>query len=228
MATLIDFFDVYTQKLGWKIIPLKNKSKQPALFNWNKQHDLDVIRAYFIANPRSNMGLLLGKIVDVEGDTRAANAQIDNMTKDCPHPIYQSEKSKHHLFINPDKELTRFVIGGIEFRGKGHQSALPPSVNYAGVKYAWLKSTSFPVPPMPKGLLKFYRNYRPINVDEYIRVWCNGCDRIVDIHQKRHKLEAEAFAMNGQSWQCNVCRVLDVRDLCRKIRKDTILIYDRT
>ncbi len=152
--TKLDSLKVYTAHLGWNVIPVNENSKCPVGKNWNEHvWTTDNLIDILIKRPNINIGLLLGDIIDVEADTPGANAMLDRIIGDYPHPIYQSTKSKHHLFLNPDKNLTRFTTQHIEFRGLKHHSVLPPS-KINGVQYKWL--TSGPIPEMPKSLKLFY------------------------------------------------------------------------
>lgn len=143
------------KKLGWNIIPVNINSKQPIGKKWNERFwEEERVRNILLSQPNINLGIMLGKIVDVEADTEASNKFLNQIIGNYPHPIYRSTKSYHHLFISPDENLTRFVVDNIEFRGHKHHSLLPPSI-ISGIKYEWIKPI-FPVPQMPDSLRKFY------------------------------------------------------------------------
>lgn len=229
---LLKFFDVYVG-MGWQPIPVHPMSKIPVGKNWNKDWDYDRCRDAFARNPNYNMGVLLGNIVDVEGDTPEANDLLLRMIDGVPHPYFRSSRSIHHLFQNPDPNLTATRFGGIEFRGYRHQSLLPPSVHENGTSYVWQSGRDeFPPPPMPEELLDFYlknrREQRPQKqVSRYrapklkpghTRTRCKICDQLIFIHKKRLMLEVRAFAERGYSWMCHTCRPFDVRNACRQIR----------
>ncbi|MFX6202006.1 bifunctional DNA primase/polymerase, partial [Acinetobacter baumannii] len=76
---------------------------QPA---WNENWEEDQARNYFRRHPDCNIGLLLGDIVDVEGDTAEANYRLSRIVAGYPHPMYSSNRSVHHLFVNPDPQLS--------------------------------------------------------------------------------------------------------------------------
>jgi hypothetical protein len=177
-----------------------------------------------MAQPEANLGLLLGDIVDVEGDTEQADATLNDLIGNYPHPRWRSSKSTHHLFVNPDARLTSTRFLGMEFRGHKHQSVLPPSVHENGLQYSW-QEIHFPIPEMPAPLLEFYRNNRPRYGrrkkkprEGFVKTQCGKCKLQEEIHKKRLVLEVKAFAELGFSWQCHACRSVDVRDACRRIR----------
>lgn len=149
----LDFFDLYTQKFNWKITPISRDSKSPIFANWNKDYNRLKSRN-IIEEHDCNLGLCLGDIVDVEADTPGANKTLDQMLRGYPHPQYRSSRSVHHLFLCHDKKLTKISMQNIEFRGSLHQSVLPPS-RIGDTRYQWINA-DFPVPEMPKSLLKFY------------------------------------------------------------------------
>lgn len=125
MHKSIQHFDALTKR-GLQVIPLWANTKIPRMDGWtNMVWDRQQMRDLFCRYPSSNLGLLLGNIIDVEGDSPQANEIVSQMIGDYPHPSYVSTKSVHHLFLSPDPKLRRFVFQDIEFRGFGHQSVLP-------------------------------------------------------------------------------------------------------
>lgn len=222
MSNLLEYFDLYNNKLNWQIIPLRPGTKLPFTKGWNSSYDRDAMRSYFINDDDYNIGLKLGEIIDVEADDEHSNAQLTRLTNSTPHPHYKSTKSIHHLFQTPDPSLTRIVIHGMEFRGHKHQSVLPPSI-VDGVKYQWIDTCGFVVPPLPESLLNLYHKHdkmmRTMYTDKWVMPWCAACfKQRRPIHRKRYELEIIAFKQLGQKWQCHKCRKIDVRPICRKIK----------
>lgn len=221
MPTTIDHFDKLTD-LGLKVIPLRENSKVPMCKGWNVNWDQKAARERLERFPDANIGLLLGDVIDVEGDSEEANNVILKLVRNYPHPSYQSIRSTHHLFRTPDPKLRIMKVGEIEFRGHGHQSVLPPSSHY-GFQYHWKRNFKFPIPEMPEPLLLFFKRHmygssRPEHKPGHLRTWCAKCERKVWINQKRHDLETEAFRMFEQRWMCRDCRSFDVRRICRMIK----------
>ncbi len=221
--TNLEYFDAYARS-GLRAIPLYPRSKVPVNKRWTTEWDRDRCRAAVEPFPDANLGLILGGIVDVEGDTPEANRMLELMTDGHAHPQYRSSKSVHHLFVNPDPDLTILKFAGMEFRARGHQSVLPPSTHEDGSKYVWLTGTVFPVPEMPPPLLSYYTQHRKVPKKPklkpgHVRVWCTACGGREYIHKKRYDLEKIAFGVLGVKWECHKCRVDDVRASCREIRK---------
>lgn len=218
MSAVLEHFDALTQR-GLRIIPLRENSKIPLCKGWSAGWDRKAAREKLRIFPNCNIGLLLGEIVDVEGDDEPANRLIDELVGDYPHPTYSSTKSRHHLFLTPDPNLRIFKVGQIEFRGHGHQSVLPPS-NHQGIAYKWLKRFQFPVPEMPEALQNFYRKHKLGQCIKpgHLQVWCGECGKKRFLHRKRFELELEVFRLLDSKWLCHECRPLDIRRACRLVR----------
>lgn len=223
---ILEHFDKLVN-LGLKIIPLRNNSKAPLCKNWNKYWNLKEIRNKIKKNSECNLGLLLGNIVDVEGDSEESNEIILNLTQDYPHPSYVSSKSIHHLFQTPIFGFKYFKWKKIEFRGFGHQSVLPPSkVNE--IEYKWITDFS-KVPEMPDSLVRFLKHkikYKKNNIKKgHIKIPCSNCRKHNFINKKRFYLELEIFKILNQKWLCKKCRDRDVRPLCRLLKSTKNIDY---
>lgn len=217
-TAILNHFDTLTAK-GLKIIPVRENSKVPMCKGWSSEWDRERSRRKLEIFPDCNIGLLLGNVVDVEGDTEDANRTILRLIGEYPHPCYRSTKSIHHLFQSPDPKLRIFRIGKIEFRGHGHQSILPPS-SHQGITYQWISQIG-DIPPMPESLRKFYTDHRDKihkSKPDHLRARCDVCGKSELIHQKRLQLELAAFGNLGLKWQCHGCRKVDLRRACRLIR----------
>ena len=228
---LLNYFDKYVS-LGLKPIAVYKDSKKPVCASWNENWSKDRWRPYF-QDDQYNMGVLLGDIIDVEGDTEEANDLLLRMIDNSSCPKFKSAKSTHYLFLNPDPHLTRKVFNGIEFRGHRHQSVLPPSVHNEGQPYCWLESSKFPVPPMPDGLLEFYRRNsleRPQYVPKpktkrrqkegFIWTPCNKCQKKFFMNKIRLMLEVRAYQKLNLRWMCRSCSPQSIKELCREVRQE--------
>jgi hypothetical protein len=210
-------FTEYTNR-GWKTIPILPDSKKPFMYGWNKKQ-LDA--ESYMRDHECNIGLLLGDIIDVEADSDKANNLLNKLIGDYQHSQYKSQKSIHHLFLTPDKSLTRVVIRGIEFRGARHQSLLPPSI-VDGIEYLWLEDC--PLTPLPDTLVNFYHNN--CKTDNWVSPLCSCCQKHSrPIHKNRFKLELYVFKSLGLKWQCHRCRI-DIKSLCRKMKMQHMYLYD--
>lgn len=225
---MLKYVDYYI-KIGWKIVPLYSKTKIPIGKGWNVNWSEERVRAYFNKQKNLNIGLMTGEILDVEGDSVAANSLLEEFIGDCYHPCYKGEKSFHHLFLNPDPELTRIVRDDIEFRAHKHQSVLPPSIHPHGPQYTWITECPI-IPQMPTALLNYYLSIKSdkkpkakptkksINPN-YIHPWCSKCQKKQTIHKTRYKREQFVFKeYYNCGWLCRKCRTVDIRNKCRKLK----------
>lgn len=223
----IQTFEHYI-KLGYKVIPIHYQTKTPIFKSWNKNYDYSKMHT-FVKNSTLNLnfGILLGEIIDIEGDCEQSNHEIDNLLNKIPHPIFQSKKSKHHLFRNNIKNLTRIVKDGIEYRAYRHQSVIPPSFHENGTKYEWITDVYnfIDIPYLPLNIanylsdisnknktLKKKRQIKP----NHVCVACAACLNKNFLHQVRFKKELKILNSMGHRWKCRKCRPLDLRDLIRK------------
>lgn len=220
MYKTVRHFDLLVSQ-GLQVIPLWKNTKIPMLDEWTKRRwEQAAMRRRLERSPDANLGLLLGDIIDVEGDSPEANAIVTRLIGDYPHPCYKSTKSIHHLFLTPDPTLRRVVFQDIEFRGFGHQSVLPPSV-IDDVRYQWLDNFKFPVPPMPDRLLSFYRKITTKKSrlkPGHMKIACATCRESQFLHKKRFNLELMAFKERQLRWSCQECRTIDLRAACRRLR----------
>lgn len=223
MKPLLKVFDRFLSE-GLKPLALYKNTKIPMLKNWNSNWNQDSNRE-LLKLDYTNIGLLLGDIVDVEGDSEKANDVINDLIGNYEHPVYKSKKSFHHLFINPDPNLTLLKFDDIEFRGKNHQSVIPPS-KINDVVYEWVHLI-FPFPVMPKNLLDFYLSNRKKIIKNnskkpgHIEVNCSICRKKSFINKKRWNYELIAFKEIDFKllWQCRNCRKYDLRPRVRNIKK---------
>jgi hypothetical protein len=158
-----------------------------------------------------NIGLLLGKTVDIEGDSEEANEILNNNFMMINHPIYKSKKSYHHLFKNTFRNISRIQIGRIEIRGYCHQSVVPPSNVNSEKGYAWIEDLVHynDLPEIPIEFAKFYNlpSLKRI-VKEKARgenlsvIWCSKC--------RKKKLLNESLINNilskPEKWCCKPCK----------------------
>lgn len=208
---------------GLEPIALRPDSKIPIVKGWNGIWN-EIEQRELVKRALTNIGIRLGSVIDVEGDTNKANETVAKLIGDYPHPVYKSKKSFHHLFLNPDPDLKILTYKSIEFRGRDHQSVVPPSfVN--GIKYEWIHK-EFPIPKMPEALLKFYNDIKSKRSSGHIQIrpgrkrpYCSVCKKRHFIHVNRIVYELMAFKEHDLEWQCNKCRGLDLRQRIREIKK---------
>ncbi|MEI7489635.1 MAG: hypothetical protein WCJ72_19895, partial [Chryseobacterium sp.] len=53
---------------------------------------------------------------------------------------------------------------------------------------------------------------------DHMKIRCISCEKTKFLHKKRFEVELKAFQFLGQKWQCQECRNIDLRSVCRSIR----------
>jgi hypothetical protein len=220
----LDYFDLYVE-MGLRPIAVYKNSKCPIGDNWNNNWSIERWRPFFYSED-VNFGVLLGDIIDVEGDCDKSSNLLNDLIGNVPCLKFKSSKSTHHIFLNPDRKLTRTVIQGIEFRGHKHQTVFPPSVHQFGIQYQFINKV-FPITEMPKTLKNFYFNNKQLKKQAknksklkpgYVKTHCNKCFSNFYIHKKRLCLEVQAFSQHDLLWMCHGCREINIKKYCRAIR----------
>lgn len=206
---------------GFQPIALRPDTKVPIIKKWNTDWNEAEVRSVFKKFPNANIGILLGDIIDVEGDTPAANRRLLQLIGDYPHPSYRSRRSTHHLFRASGFKLRIAKDNGVEFRGCGHQSVVPCSI-VDGASYTW-EHWCYPIPVMPAKLRMYFRSVRnkrkTLVKSGHMRLHCAECRQIKMLHKRRFALELTAFKELGLPWQCHNCRKVDLRPRCRTLKR---------
>lgn len=224
--TNLEILNFY-HSLGYQPIPLFYKTKTPIYKNWNSNYDYESVLDYVSQYKQQiNFGILLGNIIDIEGDCADSNKTIDDLLHDVKHPCFLSAKSKHHLFRSNIKNLTRIVVDNVEFRGYKHQSVVPPSKHEDGYEYKWITEI-FDTKNIP---------YLPENIESYIlsrlkpepqnkkkrllkpnhtTAKCNKCEKSILISKIRLQKELYFLQKDKAAWECNKCRNFDLRKIIK-------------
>ena len=213
----------YYIELGYQPILLAPKSKSPILRDWNKKYDPKPYFTLLKNRVQYNMGFLLGKIVDIEGDTPEANEFLNKIFYDYIHPSFRSYKSTHHIFKCRDNyNLKRFASKGIEIRNRQHQSVVPPSQHeQMAESYAWtsppVEYTEIPVfdEILESKIKRFCGLSNSIIKPNHQKVWCANCRNQKFINGNRFNQELSLFKSMGLPWTCHKCREVDLRPLIR-------------
>jgi hypothetical protein len=145
------------------LLPLKPKSKIPALKSWTKYQTerppVATLRKWFAGSTRKNIGVILGPVSGglICRDFDRMDA-FDRWAGEFPQAaatLPQSETSRgRHVFCRADNGAVESVsptgstiidFGDGELRGGGY-SVLPPSVHESGKPYTWLNPIGSEVP----------------------------------------------------------------------------------
>lgn len=153
-------------RLGFSVIPLRPKAKEPALGSWREYQGRraaeDEIRRWWTSMPAANVGIATGAVsgivvLDVDGEQ--GRASLDG--KQLPATACSSTgKGYHYFFKHPGGTVGNAVglLPGVDVRGDGGYVVAPPSLHPSGRVYEWaLHPVETPPAAMPQWLLELLR-----------------------------------------------------------------------
>lgn len=199
---------------GYQPILLHYNAKVPIFFKWQRNYNHNIYLPLLDNGKKYNIGLLLGKTVDIEGDSEEANEILRNYFINVNHPIYKSKKSYHHLFKNTFRNISRIQIGRIEIRGYCHQSVVPPSNVDSEKDYVWIDDL-IPYKNLPEIPLDFASKYKlpslkkimksKIQLENQSAIWCNKCRKKFLLNNIQMKNILSKSRQLNQKWKCKTC-----------------------
>ena len=198
---------------GYQPILLHHNTKVPIFFKWQKNYNHNIYLPLLDNEKKYNIGLLLGKTVDIEGDSEEANQILENNFFHINHPIYKSKKSYHHLFKNTFRNISRIQIERIEIRGYCHQSVVPPSNVDSEKDYIWIEDL-VPYKDLPEIPIEFAKKYKLPSLKRILKeknreaslsaIWCSNCSKKHLLNEKLLK----SILSKKEKWRCKPCKKL--------------------
>jgi hypothetical protein len=129
-------------QLGWSLVPLKSRSKEP-LIRWKplqkrKLSEREIVEL-FEQNPDANLGVITGSIsgllvLDADAPDVVKHLSIPET------PIAETARGRHYYFHLPNAHI-RSVAGiaeGLDIRADGGYVVSPPSTHPSGKRYEWI------------------------------------------------------------------------------------------
>lgn len=147
------------------IIPV-GKDKRP-LIPWlpfqEKRASADQVKSWWRGHPDANIGIITGEIsgIDVvDCDSAEAIAWFEENYKG-ETPCVKTPKGRHYYFKHEEGVRNTVRVKGlaIDVRGSGGYVVAPPSVNEAGLSYAFIKDLSFALDSL-RSFIYFFSLYR--------------------------------------------------------------------
>lgn len=147
-------------RLGWSIIPLKPRSKEPdgpwAEFSQRIMAPSEVSTRF---NAHSGVGIVTGRIsglvvIDIDP---GRGGKLDHILDRYPTGrVVKTGGGGYHLYYRYPKSGTVGnhvdILPGIDIRGDGGQVVAPPTVHASGARYAWVQEG--PLAEFPTSILK--------------------------------------------------------------------------
>ncbi len=153
---------------GWRLHPLKPRSKQPCLRDWQHRatSDLGQIEAWTRQFPGCNWGAVAGPesgFFAVDVDDPAAMQRLEDEHGPIPEGLCNVTSKGYQLIYGwpHDAEVrpaTNRPCQGIDVRGRDSYIVIPPSVHPSGHVYRY-SDDSLPIPPCPAWLLALILNH---------------------------------------------------------------------
>jgi len=160
----------YAKFRGWKIIPLNGKT--PIIQDWPNRAtaDLEVIRSWWRANPKANVGILCGQksglvVIDIDprnGGEDSFNALLSEFGPIPPTPKVLTGGGGMHLYF---RYPSGYSIAkskprpGVDIQSNGSQVVAPPSIHpTTGKRYSWVDSyrpDQIPLTDLPLAWIEF-------------------------------------------------------------------------
>jgi len=129
-------------QLGWSLVPLKSRSKEP-LIRWKplqkrKLSEREIVEL-FEQNPDANLGVITGSISGL----LVLDADAPEIVKrwGTPEtPITETSRGRHYYYRLPDRAMPSIVgvADGVDIRAEGGYVVAPPSVHPSGRCYQWV------------------------------------------------------------------------------------------
>lgn len=220
LCSVQEAFEIY-RNIKWSVIAVVPGTKIPRFPSWNNTYYPYMHQAYIGQNPKANIGLLLGRIIDIEADNEESENKLNSMFKNVPHLQYRSGRGTHHLFLNKKTNFKKLIVDGVEYRGYSHHSLLPPSIGPSGFQYEWSENSTELITPLPKFIENKILKYH-CEKGYHKNITCKKCQKQFKIAAKRLNLEMKALSLIKHPWKCHGCREWDLRKICRLIRKNQV------
>ncbi len=149
-------------KLGFSIIPLREKGKEPAISTWKpnstSRATSEEITKWFMTFPQNNVGIVTGSIsnlvvVDIDGPEGEESAKQLGLFS--PVQVFTG-KGRHLYYKHPGGAISNSVrkYPGLDVRGDNGYVVAPPSVHPMGGQYKWFNvaATISSMPSFPSSL----------------------------------------------------------------------------
>jgi hypothetical protein len=133
---------------GFSVIPLRARSKKPALPSWKEYQSRrateDEIRAWWHSSPQANVGVVTGAIsgivvLDIDGEEGIKSLALLPESQLLKTPTVKTGKGCHAYFRHPGGSVRNFArkLPGLDLRGDGGFVVAPPSIHESGAEYAF-------------------------------------------------------------------------------------------
>jgi len=155
-------------KLGFRVIPLKERGKEPLIDDWPNKATWDeaLIREWWAKWPKANIGIATGRyragyfcVLDYDPRNDPENRE---RWKEDPLPFTPMVETggggAHFYFFTPTPIGKRKVGPGKDLLGEGSYVVAPPSIHPSGKRYVWAEGRApfvIPLASLPEWVKPF-------------------------------------------------------------------------
>ena len=145
---------------GVSVFPLAPRSKVPLIPARNGGHGLHdattndlIIRAWWAATPRANIGLRTGigfDVIDLDGEAAVEALEEARAGREpLRGPVVATGHGFHWYMKTTGLGNRAGILPGVDFRGQGGYVVAPPSVHPDGHQYRWINALHEEIAPVP-------------------------------------------------------------------------------
>lgn len=184
-----ELLDIYVNKWGLTVVPVRPGEKFPALKTWKEYSDgrkptPEELREWF-KDPNMGVGVLTGKasgILMVDEDSY--KAQGKKLDLQSPLIVNTGGGGKHYYFkyIDGVHNSVNHKVA-VDIRGDGGFAVLPPSVHASGKQYEWVDGLPSSIKDLPTiddalvtELIKKHQSGQAVKIQDYIAIPEGGRD----------------------------------------------------
>ncbi len=218
---------IFYDHLGCSVLPLKARSKKPALRSWkpyqNRRPDRDELREWF-SGGRRNIGVVCGEVsgrlVVRDFDCAASYRKWQSEYPDAAtsFPTVATPRGFHVYTRSAENIATRHLDDG-EIRSTGHYVAAPPSIHPEGATYTWTIPPADDIPVVDLAAAGLLADWSGTNTD--------NTEDTASPENTRHMVVSSALSvLHGdieQAIRCTIppgpgCRERKLFELARELK----------
>ncbi len=163
-------FALWYAQLGFRVIPLKERAKEPLIADWPNKATTDeaTIREWWRRWPNANIGIATGRYRDgyfcvLDFDPRNGGDWYDDAGADILPPtwvVHTGGGGRHYYYKTPYPLRGRKLKDGVDLKGEGGYVVAPPSIHPEGGEYVWevgAEPGAMPIGAVPEWVLSEVR-----------------------------------------------------------------------
>jgi DNA polymerase-1 len=140
-------YALWYAQLGFRVIPLKERSKEPLIADWPNKATTDeaTIREWWDTWPKANIGIATGRYRDgyfcvLDFDPRNGGGWYGEAGPETLPPTWVVQTGgggRHYYYKAPSPLRCRKLSEGVDLKGEGGYVVAPPSIHPEGGEYVW-------------------------------------------------------------------------------------------